>query len=322
MVKQLRITVYYLRLMRWQNLVIIGFTQAMVRYFILKPLLQKAGLTLQMTVFDFLLLVASTQLISAAGYIINDYFDRKTDFINRPRRVIVGKVISRRMAMTLHFVFSAVGVALGFYLSYTLGVLYLGIIFLMVSGALWFYSTTYKNQLIVGNVIIALMVALVPLIVLLYELPLQIRIHKLYLLGMNISLRSLTSWVGGYAIFAFLTNLTREIVKDIEDFEGDSVFGRKTIPIQWGASVAKWVTIGLNIVVIVATLLVLFLPNIGKLSAMYGVLTIVTPLSVASVLTFYAQTSHDYHMVSQLMKVVMVLGLSFCIVYHYFNYAF
>ena len=138
----------FFRLIRFQNLVIIAATQYLMRYAIIDSLLSNlyvAGeggllklpeLELQLTHFQFLSLVLSTIFLTAAGYVINDYFDTKTDLLNRPERVIVGKLIPRRWAMFIHITFNVLGIGFGFYVSYSLGMTYLLVVFLVVTGLL------------------------------------------------------------------------------------------------------------------------------------------------------------------------------------------
>ena len=318
MVKALRLIPYYLRLVRWPNLLVVALTQFMVRYFIIQPILSDAGLQLQLSNKYFVIIVIATILISAAGYIINDYFDRKIDFINRPYRVIVGKVISRRMAITLHTAFSILGIILGTYVAYKLNLLYLSAIFILVSTALWFYSTHYKKRLLIGNLVIAIMVALVPLIILLFEFPLLVRQYQLPALAVNISIKSIAYWVGGYAGYAFLLNLIREIVKDMEDHEGDANFGRTTIPIKWGIAKAKLIAGSLTAICILATLFILMFKLDGWFAQAYGIVFMIFPMVVFVFMLQKASNKKSFYKLSQLLKVIMVLGLSFCIVYHYF----
>ena len=127
-------------------------------------------MTLQFPWYYFILLVAATVLITAGGYVINDYFDIKTDLINKGK-VIVGTKIPRRKAMMWHSIFNIAGVLLGFYISYKAGYIWLGILFLIVSGLLYFYSASYKRQFLIGNIIVAILTAMVPMLVVFYEWP-------------------------------------------------------------------------------------------------------------------------------------------------------
>ena len=115
-------------------------------------------------------LLLATVFITAGGYVINDYFDIKTDLINKGK-VIVGTKIPRRKAMMWHNIFNIAGVAAGFYISWKAGYMMLGTLFLIVSGLLYFYSASYKRQFLIGNIIVALLTAMVPLLVVFYEWP-------------------------------------------------------------------------------------------------------------------------------------------------------
>ena len=121
-------------------------------------------MVLQTKWFDFIILVLSTVLITAGGYVINDYFDIRTDLINRGS-IIVGNTISRRKAMMYHNLFNILGVAGGFYVAWRIGYFWLGVLFLLVSGLLYFYSATYKRQFLIGNIVVAFLTAMVPLMV-------------------------------------------------------------------------------------------------------------------------------------------------------------
>lgn len=214
MVKVLNHIRSLIRLIRWPNLLMVAATQILIRYFVILPLLKQEKMTLQLSGELFALLVAATVLIAAGGYVINDYFDRKMDRVNKPGSVIVGKLIYPRHAMAYHLIFSISGVLIGTWVSFRAGLLFLSLIFYMVSGLLWFYSTTYKRELLLGNIIVALLTALVPFLVLLYELPLLARNY-----GAMASpvVRYLLIWVLGFSLFAFMLNLIREIIKDAED---------------------------------------------------------------------------------------------------------
>ena len=154
--------------------------------------------------------------------------------------------------MAYHLFFSIIGVLIGTWVSYRAGLLYLSLVFFMVSGLLWFYSTTYKRELLLGNIIVALLTALVPFLVLLYELPLLARSYGTMVTPM---IRYLMIWVLGFSLFAFLLNLIREIIKDAEDFEGDQAYGKKTVPVVWGMRATRWITAVLLLITILLLIL-------------------------------------------------------------------
>ena len=312
MVKNLKIFIAFLRLIRLPNLVIIAITQLFIRWFVLKPLLGVAGFNLQISPDQFFLLIMSTVLIAAGGYIINDYFDRKADLINRPGRVIVGRLIKRRYAMAFHSIFTFLGIILGSFLAYRIGQLRLSIFFVFAAGALWFYSTVYKRQLLVGNIIVAILVAIVPLMVLLFELPLLLHKYELQVLAGATRFTYLVAWVGSYSGFAFLLTIIREIVKDIEDYEGDAVFGRKTVPITWGVTAAKWLVAVLVMLTVFPILFILAFYLSDKISFVYIVFFIVLPLLLLAFGVLWATTKKQYHTLSQISKLIMLSGLFYC----------
>jgi 4-hydroxybenzoate polyprenyltransferase len=317
MVKQIKILLAFLRLIRLPNLAIIAITQYFIRWFILKPLLVTAGFKVQLSTLQFAMLVISTVAIAAAGYIINDYFDRKTDLINRPGKVIVGRLISRRYAMFFHIFFTALGILAGAAVAYSIHRLSLTIVFIFAAGVLWFYSTTYKSQVLVGNLVISALVGIVPLMVLLFELPLLVKKYQYYTIVQGIDFGYLIVWVCAYAGFAFMINLIREIIKDMEDFEGDAIFGRKTIPIAWGMKISRDIVIVLIGLTILPILYILYFHLDDKISFTYIILFIIVPLLLIAFGTFWAATKQQYHTLSQMVKLTMLTGLLYCPVADY-----
>src|ERR1019366_1291714 len=160
----------FLKLIRLQNLLIIALTQYMVRWCLIYPILKTRGFELQFSNFHFFLIVLSTVMIAAAGYIINDYFDVRIDKINKPQHLVIDKGVKRRVAMGAHTVINIIAVIISLYVSYSIGVWKLGLIYFICALGLWFYSTTFKRQFLIGNIVIATFTALVPLVVGVYEL--------------------------------------------------------------------------------------------------------------------------------------------------------
>ena len=226
-------------------------------------------MVVQFPLTDFVLLVLATLFLTAGGYVINDYFDVKTDLINKGK-VIVGTMIPRQLAMMWHNIFNIAGVSIGFYISWKAGYIWLGTMFLVVSGLLYFYSASYKRQFLIGNVVVATLVAMVPMLVVIYEWPALYRYYTINATALP-EFNFIFYWVGGFAVFAFLTTLAREIIKDIEDFEGDLAFGRNTVPVVIGILPAKIVSISLVIITIVLLYLTwyLFINDIITLVYLY-----------------------------------------------------
>lgn len=307
----------FLKLIRWQNLVIVIITQVLVCYAVVEPLVEIIGIrtgvtmTLQLPVYDFIILVFATVSITAGGYVINDYFDIRTDLINRGE-VIVGTKISRRRALMWHNILNVAGVAAGFYVSFEIGYFWAGIIFMLVSGLLYFYSATYKRMLLIGNLVVAVLTAMVPMMVVLFEVPPLIQQYS-PLINPAPSLKVIWFWGFGFAGFAFLTTLAREIVKDMQDFEGDSAYGSNSLPVVAGMSISKAVVILIQTLIIGAafTVWTMFLSDIYTL--VYIIAGIGLPLIAAMILTVTSRSQEQFGKISGLLKIVMMAGILYSV---------
>jgi 4-hydroxybenzoate polyprenyltransferase len=287
-----------------------------IRYGVEYPFLKFNGFEFQFPLFKFILLILSVVLIAAGGYAINDYFDRKIDLLNRPDRVVVGTHFDSRNAMTIHNLFTFIGLMIGLYLSYDIGHLNFSFIFAIITGALWFYSTIYKRQLIVGNIIIAILTAIVPFMVLLYDLPLINQYYNLVFVKNPqyvIEMRYMMYAVFIFSGFAFLSTLVREIIKDMEDANGDEAFNRRTIPIAWGNAVAKSIAIVLIIATIVSLALIYFVFTQNMLSLIYLLVFLIAPMFALIYFLIKANDAKDFLFCSQLQKIIMLIGLLYVI---------
>lgn len=163
----------------------------------------------------FWLLTLSTALITFCGYLINDYYDVKIDYVNKPQDVVIGTHLKRRHAMFLHTSLNFIGISMATYISWKLGLIHFVVAFM-----LWLYSNQLKRLPLVGNLVVASLTALSIWIVALY-------FNQNHVL------------VGSFAVFAFAVTLIREVIKDIEDMEGDKKFGCRTLPIVFGIRKTK-----------------------------------------------------------------------------------
>jgi 4-hydroxybenzoate polyprenyltransferase len=295
-----------------------------MRYAVIGPLLGKIGvilligtgeeipMVLQFPWYDFLLLVAATVFVTAGGYVINDYFDIKTDLINKGK-VIVGTKIPRRQAMMWHNIFNIAGVSSGFYISWKAGYIWLGTLFLMVSGLLYFYSASYKRQFLIGNIIVAVLTALVPMLVVFYEWPALYKYYTINAITLP-KINLIFYWVGGFALFAFLTTITREIIKDIEDFEGDAAYGRNTVPVVIGVPSAKIVSLSLIIITVALIYLTWYFFINDTITLIYISAAVVLPLLYAIYIVVISSNRKQLHSASRIMKIVMLTGILYSVV--------
>lgn len=305
----------YLRLFRYQNLLMIILTQYLLRYFIIIPFFNTEGIGLCFTDFHFFLLVLATVLITAGGYVINDYCDLRIDRINKPDKLILGRVIPRRKGIVLHQLFTVSGVLIGFYLSWVVGSFKPALVFLFISSALWFYSVKFKHVYLIGNSLIALLSAFVLLIVWMFEFFALKSVGLIFI--SDIDQMKLLLW--GFVIFTFLGSLTREIIKDMEDVEGDKRVGSRTIPAVSGIRFAGIIAIILLVLQILLMAYFAFLLYQKELFILlvYYVCTFIIPFIFITIKIPYSKSSKDFHFLSSILKLTMFAGiLSMLIIYN------
>ena len=287
----------FFKLIRYKNLLIIVLTQYLIRYTLLIPFLD----FLSLNETQFLLLVFSTVLVAAAGYIINDYFDIKVDHLN-DRKVIIGNSIKRREAIILHFLLSGIGVGIGFILAWQIGIWKLGLINLFSASILWLYSTHFKRSYLIGNLLISLLSALVLIIVGMYDI----------LPNASLNLANSTTIfkiICLYALFAFFTTLIREIIKDLEDLKGDEKMGYQTFAIVSGLTKSKQIVNILSLTIIIALCCIMYTQFLTDIFAFFYVLLFIFfPFVIFMLKLRKAANSKDFRILSALVKVIMFTG--------------
>jgi 4-hydroxybenzoate polyprenyltransferase len=302
----------FFRLIRWPNLVFIAVTQCLFHFCVVKPSAYGSyyNFPLQLNTHLFFLLCLSSVLIAAGGYIINDYFDINIDLVNKPEKMVVDKYISRRWALLLHMLLSTAGIVLGFVVSWRLENWLIGLANFGCVLLLWYYSTTYKRRLLVGNVLISALTAWVILVLLVAELP-GWWSGKLTTVIEKETVARLSRIGVLYAAFAFVLTIIREAIKDMEDLEGDRKEGCRTMPIVWGITASKVFT-AVWMVVIIATITdtQVYVIQFGWWwSAIYIILFVVVPLLFIFRKLYHAHQSNHFSYLSRLVKMVMLSGI-------------
>ena len=270
-----RFIVSFARLTRVWNLIILAFAQYFTAAFLIDI----------NTILDprLFVLSASTVLIAAGGYIINDYYDVKIDLINKPQRVVIGKSITRRYAILFHTLLSIAGVVMGLLLSWKIAAVNFA-----SATVLWWYSNTLKRQPFIGNFVVALLTGVAIWLV-----------DSLYKTGHML--------IVTYASFAFFMTLIREIIKDMEDLKGDDTFGCRTLPIVWGIRKTKYfIYILLSIFLVTIMLLNIYFAD---LPGTYFLLFLFVPLLWFFVRLTGADTKKDFEWLSSFCKLILLLGI-------------
>lgn len=290
------------RLFRPINLAIIGILQTIVQYNVIEAHLPDSVILFEN--WQFALIVMITMCAGAAGYVVNDIYDVDIDAHNKPGKNVIGRITKRRGWM----IYIALALS-GLVLTYFLGNPYRmpGIIF--YSGAtiiLWTYSSYFKRQPLVGNIIVSIFSALVVYVVWLGQ---SINIPT----GIDVTFPQhiIIMFTG----FAFATTLLREIVKDVEDLSGDKFYGARTLPAVTGVKTSKFVCIAISVVLSSGIFywLELISPNISQLAFWYMILAVILPMIALIWFIGKAEGAKAWHFISQYIKVVILAGTLFLV---------
>ncbi len=289
----------FLRLIRWPNLVFIVLTQVLFYYCVYQPLFHQDHLK------TLVWIIIASVLIAAAGYIINDYFDLNIDQINKPEKNVFAKIIHRRWAIIWHFAFSLLGIV-ATALAVGLNKWYLIVANIACTALLWFYSTSFKRQLLVGNIVISVLTSWAVLILffaftspreaIIGNSPATIKFFRISFL---------------YAGFAFISSLIREAIKDMEDLEGDARYGCRTLPIVAGTrATIIYVTVWTVVLLAALIILQLYVLQFQWWYAIgYSVLFVIVPLAYLLLKLSRSYTIADFARLSGLSKLIMFTGI-------------
>ena len=289
-----------LKLVRYQNLLLIIATQYLIKYALFKSF----GIEITLNDFGFFLLCLSTVCITAAGNIINDVYDVETDKINKKNKQIVGTKITVKAAQNGYMILTITGVSIGFFLSNLIGKPGFSAIFIIISAVLYLYATYLKQLLIIGNLIISSLVAMVIIIVGLFELLPAITPSN------QLTQSIIFSILLDYALFAFLLNWLREMMKDQIDITGDYNTGRNSLPIAIGAQRANKIIFLVGLIPVVLIIFYIYDYLFENLYAvLYALLFIVAPLLYFLINLIPANTKVQYSNLSVLLKIIMVFGI-------------
>ncbi|MEO8534017.1 MAG: geranylgeranylglycerol-phosphate geranylgeranyltransferase [Flavobacterium sp.] len=292
----------FLKLIRYKNLLMLAFMQLLFRYAFLK----QQNIPLALADWQYGLLVLSTVLIAAAGYVINNILDVATDTINKPNDVVIGKGISETAGYNIYIILNISGVALGFYLSNIIMRPGFATLFILTATLLYFYSTTLKQIMILGNLIVALLLAFSVIIIGFFDLFPAVDSEN------KAQMASFFSILVDYALFAFMINFIREIIKDIEDVNGDYNQGMNTLPIAIGINGAAKIALGLAIIPFILCLLYInkyFVENNLFIVTFYAFAFVLAPLLYFIVKIFSAKSQKDFHHLSTVLKLILLFGI-------------
>lgn len=290
----------YLKLVRYQNLLLLALMQIIFRFGFFK--LQNIEIAL--TDPQYLLLVLATVCIAAAGYVINNIFDQETDRENKPDQLLVGKAVKETTAYNIYVALNIVGVGLGFYLSNGIGKPGFSALFVVIAATLYLYASTFKRSLLAGNIIVALMLSISILIIGVYDLYPILTLQNRQILAVVFQI------LIDYAIFAFIINLLREIVKDLEDVNGDYNQGMNTLPIVLGVNRTSKIVFFASFLPLVLSAWYIYTYIFHLTYAViYAISFIVAPLIYFTIKMNSAKSKKDFSHLSFILKLVLFFGI-------------
>lgn len=288
----------FFQLIRWKNLVLIAGMQYLLKISIFDSL----PLQDSFTDFHFILLILTTTFITAAGYIINDIVDEKIDLINKPEKVSVNKEVSIQQAKKWYKYLNLVGIILGITLSISIKKPQFALYFMLAAWVLNIYSKRLKGTFLIGNIIVSLLLVFSIFIV-----------PFLYFSTVDVSSideKKIYNLINLYMLFAFAVNMIREIVKDIEDVNGDHSEKLNTLPIVLGRKTAKKIAIVLTIATIILLFtLVIKNQEINSSPMIYTCICILLPLLFSLILLSIADKKSEYKRISNVLKFIILTGI-------------
>ena len=313
--------VAFLNLIRWKNLLIMLLTVFAFKYWVFHAYINHKGFynfTSVFSFFDTLLLALSIVLIAAAGYVINDVLDIESDEINKPEHQIIGSHISINKAYQIYIALNVVGIGIGIYLALQIGVYQLAIFHVACASLLWLYSMHFKSSVLIGNIIVALLSALVPITYFCFEAFSYIKEYGLIFLNSfggyfkADPLQPLLWFTVILSFFAFIFSVIREIIKDLQDRKGDEKLEGKTLPLAIGEQKTLWIVRVLLILSIGAMIYtyygkVYFTPQSHLLFHAYFYLALIAPSFL--LLKELFQKSIDYAKAGNLVKLILLFGV-------------
>ena len=291
------------RLVRIGNLVMLCGAMLLSRHMLILPILELNGLESALSQAKFNLLTLAVVLAAASGYIINNLMDVETDRVNGKDRGL--EKIGNKHARLIYFIFTIAAVVFAFIVGDG-SIKSRAFLATAVScGLLYFYAVDYKRIAVLGNVIVSGLTAFA------VAMP-------MFADETASNNEPIRIFVIGYAVFAFLLSLSREIIKSCEDMEGDAAFGIKTLAVVAGTRVAAIVAALVSLITAALIGAVQYITSQWEnpLSFYFVCLMVQLPLITMCGLLLRAKTKKMFERLSTLNKFIMAMGLLTMVVFY------
>lgn len=265
---------------RGYNILVIVIAQYLASIYILSP-----NLPLRQVVFDVNLffIVLASALVIAAGYIINNFYDREKDLINKPHKTMLDRLVSQNFKLTTYFILNFLATFVASYVSFKAVLFFASYIF-----GIWIYSHKFKKIPFIGNFVSATL-AIAPFFV------------------VFVYYKNFQTVIFVHAVFLFLIILAREMIKDLENIAGDISQNYKTIPIIFGEKKAKYLISVLILLTLIPSSLLILKFDVGYMH--YYFLGCVVLLISFLFFLLKSSTKQHYIVLHNILKLIIVLGV-------------
>lgn len=297
----------YFKIIRPLNLMLIVLAMSLIKF----RLFNSVEVPLAMDTFEFGLLVFATLCIAAAGNVINDLYDLEVDAINKPDRIYIGKELSEQAAFNYYLILNILGVASGFWVANLVGKPGLAVLFILCSALLYWYATYLKSVLIISNLVISALVGLSILMMVLFDLYPVMTAHPM---PMHFVVAKTILY---YSLAAIALNFLRELVKDVQDINGDKNGGRTTLPIVLGISRTAIIVFSIGVFYFFLLLFFCYYElYIHSVLLSYFLFLVGGPLGLFCLKAWQAEKKNDFAQLSLLLKITMFTGVGSLLLIH------
>ncbi len=246
---------------------------------------------------QFLGMMMTIVLLTAGGNFINDYFDVRVDRINKPNAVYVETKVKRRVVILAHIITTTLGILISFFVGKSMHSYLPFVVAIAVSIALGLYTPFFKKRVLSGNLLVSLCIGMIPL----------------WSVWPQLSNLHIGFWTLVFSVFAFSVNFSREIVKDIEDADGDAAENYKTLPVVMGTQTARIYALLFLFAALITAGVTLFIAATQQhsLGTLYLIgMGMCLPLTIALFAVFMANSKEGFHKASLILKIAMAVGIT------------
>ncbi|MGJ8736086.1 geranylgeranylglycerol-phosphate geranylgeranyltransferase [Zobellia laminariae] len=265
---------------RGYNILMVVLAQYLASIYILAHQLPVREVVFDLNLF---IIVVSSALVIASGYIINNFYDAEKDLINKPRKSMIDRFVGQQFKLTTYFILNFLAVIAASYVSFKAVFFFSAYIF-----GIWLYSHKLKRLPFIGNFVSATL-AIAPFF------------------AVFVYYKNFENVIFVHAMFLFLLILAREMIKDLENLKGDLVQNYKTIPILYGGRVSKILISILIVLTLIPSLLLILRFDVGYMN--YYFMASVVLLILFLVLLFKSKSKKEYVWLHNILKLIIIVGV-------------